>query len=138
MMPQVTPEPQLDAEERRLFEKGLAEFNAGLYFECHDSLEEMWSGVRRPARDFFQGLIQVAVALYHLGGGNLAGAESMLARALKRFERYPDRYFGFDLAAHRRELEEWRGRIAREAVDELAATPPPQWRFEDETPGRRG
>lgn len=126
----VTPEPQLDEEERGLFAKGVAEFNAGLYFECHDTLEEMWSGVRGPARDFFQGLIQVAVAFYHLGGGNLAGAHSMLGRALKRFERYPDRYFGFDLAAHRRELEDWRERAARGRREEMGPGPPPRWQFE--------
>ena len=123
------PQPQLDAEERGLFEKGVAEFNAGYYFECHDTLEEMWMGVRGPARDFFQGLIQVSVAFYHLTGGNLPGAQSMLGRALKRFERYPERYFGFDLAAHRAQLERWRQRIGRGDVetgpDEL-----PRWQFD--------
>jgi predicted metal-dependent hydrolase len=131
------PEPQLDEEERRLFARGVAEFNAGYYFECHDTLEEMWSGVRGPARDFFQGLIQVAVAFYHLSGGNLAGAESMLGRALKRFERYPDRYFGFDLAAHRRELEEWRERVARGSVEGLGPGQPPRWQFGESDGERR-
>lgn len=128
-------EPQLGDEERRLFHQGVAQFNAGHFFECHDTLEEMWSGVRGPSRDFFQGLIQVAVAFYHLDGGNLAGADSMLGRALKRFEKYPDRYFGFDLAAHRRELVAWRERIATGAL-ETPAPAPPRWEFE-ESGGRR-
>ena len=91
------PEPRLDDEERRQFDRGVDEFNRGFYFECHDTIEDLWAGLRGPSRDFFQGLIQVSVAFYHLGNGNLAGAESMMRRALKRFERYPDRYFGFDL-----------------------------------------
>jgi hypothetical protein len=37
----------------------------------------------------------------HLGSANLGGAESMLQRALKRFDRYPGRYYGFDLGGHR-------------------------------------
>jgi hypothetical protein len=78
----------------------------------------------------------VAVALYHLGGGNLAGADSMLGRALKRFEPYPDRYFGFDLAAHRRELLGWRQRIGGADAAELAAGPLPRWEFEEDG-GRR-
>ena len=98
------PEPRLDEEERRLFQRGVDEFNRGFYFECHDTLEDLWSGLRGPVRDFFQGLIQVSVAHYHLGNGNLAGAASMARRARKRFARYPDRYFGFDLAAQRAEL----------------------------------
>jgi len=105
-------EPSLDDEERRALVKGIAEFNAGLFFECHDTLEDMWAGVRGPSRDFFQGLIQVSVAFYHLGNGNPVGAESMMRRALKRFERYPPRYCGFDLDAQRALLRRWLERIA--------------------------
>ena len=108
----------------------MAEFNTGFFFECHDTLEEMWSGVRGPSRDFFQGLIQVSVAFYHLTGGNLAGAQSMLARALKRFERYPDRYFGFDLAAHREELRAWLERIAGGEVGQPTLVDLPKWKFD--------
>ncbi len=121
------PEPHLDDEERRLFDRGVDEFNRGFYFECHDTLEEMWSGLRGPARDFFQGLIQVSVACYHLGNANRAGAESMMRRALKRFERYPDRYFGFDLGAQRAELRRWLARIG--AGDDVPENPP-RWRFD--------
>ena len=123
-------EPELDAEERRLFAQGVDQFNSGYYFECHDTLEDMWSGVRGPSRDFFQGLIQVAVAFYHLSGGNLAGAHSMLSRALKRFERYPPRYFGFDLEAHRQELQRWSERISAGEVGELPEDEAPRWVFE--------
>jgi len=128
-MPEPRPEPVLTEEEARAFREGVAQFNAGSFFECHDTLEDLWSGVRGPSRDFFQGLIQVAVAFHHLAGGNPAGAESLLGRALKRLEGYPERYFGFDLAAHRRELGGWLERIQAGT----AATPPddpPRWRFE--------
>ena len=105
------PEPALAADERQAFAKGVAEFNAGFYFECHDTLEELWSGVRGPSRDFFQGLIQISVAFHHLTRGNLAGAESLLQRALGRLSKYPDRYFGFDAKkyASRREHNLARG-----------------------------
>jgi uncharacterized protein len=127
----VVPAPALTPSEREAFDRGVAEFNAGYYFECHDTLEDMWTGVRGPSRDFFQGLIQVSVAFYHLTGGNLPGAESMLRRALKRFERYPERYFGLDLGAHRAELEGWLERIAsaRESIEGLTPADLPQWSF---------
>jgi predicted metal-dependent hydrolase len=124
------PAPALTAPERDAFDRGVAEFNAGYYFECHDTLEDMWTGVRGPSRDFFQGLIQVSVAFYHLTGGNLAGAESMLRRALKRFEGYPDRYFDFDLGAHRAELRGWLDRIGDEALPPPPLEAVPKWRFE--------
>jgi len=121
--------PLLTAQERDAFDRGVAEFNAGYYFECHDTLEDMWTGIRGPSRDFFQGLIQVSVAFYHLTGGNLPGAESMLRRALRRFARYPDRYFGFDLAAHREELQGWLDRIVSARVDGLTVADLPKWSF---------
>lgn len=124
------PPPRLEPEERRAFEKGVREFNTGYFFECHDTLEEMWTGFRGPSRDFFQGLIQVSVAFYHLSNRNLAGAESMLRRALKRFEKYPDRYFGFDLGRHRQELRGWLGRVQGGEVGELALEAVPKWRFD--------
>ena len=126
------PPPRLDPEERRAFEKGVGEFNAGQFFECHDTLEEMWTGLRGPSRDFFQGLIQVSVAFYHLDNSNLAGAASMLRRALKRFEKYPDRYFGFDLGRHRAELAGWLERVTAGEIEALASVSPPRWQFETE------
>ena len=124
------PPPRLDHEERLALERGVEQFNAGYYFECHDTLEELWAGIRGPSRGFFQGLIQVAVALYHLGGGNLAGAQSMIERALGRFAPYPGRYFGFDLAAQRRQLEAWREAIARAEPPVAESEGRPRWLFE--------
>lgn len=126
-MDRAIPEPALAAEERRLFEQGVAEFNAARFFECHDTLEDLWSGVRGPARDFFQGLIQVSVAFHHLTRGNLAGAESLLVRALGRLEKYPARYFGFDLAGLRAELLAWLERVRAGDIDELARLDLPKW-----------
>lgn len=121
------PEPELSPEERAELLRGVEQFNAGYYFECHDTLEELWSGLRGGQRDFFQGLIQVAVAFYHLGRGNEIGATSMLERALARFRGYPDRYFGFDLETHRAELE---GRLAAIRDGRGSEIEPVRWRFE--------
>jgi predicted metal-dependent hydrolase len=126
------PEPRLADEERELFRRGVDEFNRGYFFECHDTLEEMWAGLRGPSRDFFQGLIQVSVAFYHLGNGNPPGAQSMLERALKRFAKYPERYFGFDLAAHRAELQHWLARIAAGEAEAPPLALVPKWRFTGE------
>ena len=123
------PEPRLADDEQALFRKGVDEFNRGYFFECHDTLEEMWAGVRGPSRDFFQGLIQVSVAYYHLGNGNAAGAESMMRRARKRLERYPARYCGFDVDAQRAEIARW---LERFACGDAAASEAdrPRWTFD--------
>jgi predicted metal-dependent hydrolase len=95
------PEPALRDEDRAAFARGLAQFNDGLFFESHDTLEEVWSGVRGPSRGFFQGLIQVAVGFYHLGNGNRPGAAALLGRALARLGSYPARYAGVELGSLR-------------------------------------
>ncbi len=113
------PEPQLDAAEVRLFEKGLEEFNAGYYFECHETLEDLWNGVRGPSRDFFQGLIQLAVALYHLTRGNEVGARSLLGRGLARLSQYPAVYGGIELEPLRTEARALEARMAAGSIGEV-------------------
>ncbi len=54
--------------------EGIAQFNRGAYFDCHETLEELWAGSRPPVRDLYQGVLQIAVALYHLENGNYTGA----------------------------------------------------------------
>lgn len=126
MSPEI-PEPQLDALERAAFERARDEYHAGRFFECHDTLEDVWAGLRGPARDFFQGLIQVAVAFYHLDNGNPGGADSLLTRALQRLARYPACYGGLELEALRLELRDWRARLARGDVQTFDATQAPRW-----------
>jgi predicted metal-dependent hydrolase len=112
------PEPGLADEERAALARGIAQFNDGLFFECHDTLEEAWSGVRGTPRDFFQGLIQAAVGFYHLGNGNRPGATTLLRRSLARLGRYPARYAGVELAPLRAAIGDW-----LEALASGAATP---------------
>ena len=110
-MHEVPPEPRLNEEERQGLEKGMGEFNSGFFFECHDTLEEVWMGIRGPSRDFFQGLIQVAVGFYHLGNANRGGALTLLRRGLRRLEKYPPGYCGLEVQALRREVSTWLERI---------------------------
>jgi uncharacterized protein len=131
------PVPALSAEELAAFARGVREFNAGSFFECHDTLEDVWSGVRGPARDFFQGLIQVSVALYHLSRGNLPGAESLLTRALGRFQEYGAvGCWGFDLEGHRAELRVLLERVRVADVGVVDAARLPKWRFPSLPAGR--
>jgi uncharacterized protein len=124
------PEPSLTDDEKRLFQQGVHEFNTGCFFECHETLEDLWGGVRGTSRDFFQGLIQIAVALYHLGRGNRAGAASLFERGLKRLDKYPPRYGGIELGALRDEARAWQARLD-EVVSEPALESLPKIRTAD-------
>lgn len=58
--------------------RAMGEFNRGDWFECHETLEELWVGTEGDARHFYQGILQIAVALHHWRGGNFGGAVSLL------------------------------------------------------------
>jgi predicted metal-dependent hydrolase len=113
----------LSPQEQALLESGVAEFNAGLFYACHDTLEELWMGLRGEARSFVQGLIQIAVGFYHLGNANHTGAARLLGRGLDRLSPYPAGYAGLDTDALRRAAERWRAMLL--AGGPLPAEPPP-------------
>jgi predicted metal-dependent hydrolase len=54
--------------------RGIEQFNAGAWFDCHETLEDIWIGAPGVVRDFYQGILQVAVALHHWREGNYKGA----------------------------------------------------------------
>ena len=41
--------------------KGIEEFNRGDYFECHETLEDVWMLEAGENKRFYQGLIQLSV-----------------------------------------------------------------------------
>jgi predicted metal-dependent hydrolase len=118
-------EPALSPDDERLLERGIEEFNTGCFFECHETLEDLWQGTRGPSREFFQGLIQIAVALYHLTRGNLAGSRSLFKRGLGRLDKYPERYYAIEVGALREEARLWLSRVEEGVFSEpdLAALP---------------
>jgi predicted metal-dependent hydrolase len=84
--------------------RGVVLFEAGLYFACHEYFETLWGRIEDVASDFYQGLIQVAVALQHVQSGNVRGALILCHDGMRRLQRYPDVYKGLDLAAFLQQL----------------------------------
>lgn len=76
------------------FWRAIAQFNQKDYYECHDTLEALWMEATEPERSFYQGLLQLAVACYHLSQGNQRGAILLLGEGIKRLKPY-----GADYAA---------------------------------------
>ena len=79
-----------------LLENGINFFNAGQYFEAHEAWEELWRQTGGPLRLYYQGLVQSAVGLHHLGRGNLNGARAQLGKALQKLEQYPEAFCRID------------------------------------------
>lgn len=67
--------------------QALGEFNRGDWFDCHETLEELWIGSDGEIRWFYQGILQIAVALHHWRNGNFGGAVSLLAGGAEYLRR---------------------------------------------------
>lgn len=81
------------------------QFNAGKYFACHETLEELWLAEKGGLRRFYQGLLQVGVGLYHLQRGNERGALILLARGRGMLASFSPAYLGLDVEALVRDAE---------------------------------
>ena len=71
-----------------LLERGIALFNHGEYFECHEVLEAAWTPERGARRLFLQSLIHMAVGFYHSERGNRTGAQRQLRKGLRKLAEY--------------------------------------------------
>ena len=78
--------------------KAVDEFNAGAYFECHDTLEAYWLADRSALRDFYKGIIQIAAGLYHFGNGNARGCTKLLFKGANYIEPFEPTCRGVDVA----------------------------------------
>ncbi len=77
---------------------GCDEFNAGLFYECHERFEEIWQYERGPVRDLYKGLIQLAAGFVHLSRANYSGAERLLRTGMGYLEPYRESgAMGFDV-----------------------------------------
>jgi predicted metal-dependent hydrolase len=61
-------------------------------------LEDLWRAAEAAERDFFQGLVHVAVAWHHAGGGNRPGYERQLEKATRRLTPYAPVHQGVDIS----------------------------------------
>ncbi len=93
---------------------GVEEFNAGLYYECHETLELLWRATARPERWLYQGILQVGVGLHHLRRRNWRGAVALLERGLKLLAAYPDRCQGVNVQALSEQAEAIRSFLVAE------------------------
>ena len=85
------------SERETALKKAALLFNHHLFFEVHEVLEVQWRRESGDARRFLQGLIQVAVAFYHLGNRNFRGALTLLHDGLEKITPYQPAFLGVEL-----------------------------------------
>lgn len=81
------------------YEEGLWLLSRGEHFAAHEAFEDVWRRADRDERDFFQGLVHVAVAWYQADRRNRVGCERQLAKAQRRLGGYRPSHRGLDVDA---------------------------------------
>lgn len=99
------------------FKSGLEAIRAGRFFEAHEELELAWRAAAADERDFFQGLVHVAVAWYQAGRGRPVATASQLEKAARRLGPFVPEHRGVDVAGVLAQVADARSRVADGSLD---------------------
>jgi uncharacterized protein len=103
------------------FKRGLEHVRAGRFFEAHEELELAWRAAAPAERDFYQGLVHVAVAWYQAGRGKPVATGRQLEKAARRLAPFAPAHRGVDVADVLAQVERARAQVA---AGSLALEPP--------------
>jgi predicted metal-dependent hydrolase len=94
------------------FETGLDSIRQGDFFAAHEELELAWRAAPAEERDFYQGLVHVAVGWYQAARGNRVGCERQLEKAARRLAAYAPEHRNVDVASVLEQVERARAVVA--------------------------
>ena len=107
-MPSSVPLPDAEADPRGDFAAGVAHWNAGAFWEAHESWEALWNDAFDEHKRWLQGLIQYAAALFHFQRGFFAnGYHRLMATATEKVADYAGTTHGMDWPRLQADLAPW-------------------------------
>jgi hypothetical protein len=83
--------------EKKLYLDGITLFNEHEFFEAHEVWEDIWHMAYGLKFEFYQGMIQCAVALEHYRRGNPRGVVSLFQSYNKHFKDVPPIFMGLNV-----------------------------------------
>ena len=105
--------------------KAIHEFNAGEFFEQHETLELLWRVTPGELRHLYEGILQVGVGMHHLlVNHNFHGAAVKLDHGIRLLEAFPEVCHGVDVARLRRDASRARAQLVALGPDALGEFPP--------------
>jgi hypothetical protein len=99
------------------FKRGLEAIRDRRYFEAHEELELAWRAAPAEERDFFQGLVHVAVAWYQAGRGRPVATARQLEKAARRLAAFAPAHRGVDVAGVLAQVTAAQARVAAGSLD---------------------
>ncbi len=103
-------------------------FNQGLYFECHEFLEGFWRNEKAQTKEFLQGIISLATALYHLERGNQPSAIKLFADGCRRLLAFGKTHRGLAIGPLLEQIEKIQILVeegSQAALEQLKRMPSP-------------
>jgi hypothetical protein len=97
--------------------EGIALFNAGDYYECHEVIEHAWNNEPAPVRIMYQGILQIGVACHHIQNKNWRGAMKLLERGVPKIQRFAPECMGLNLEQLLTDAEAMRQELLRLGPD---------------------
>ncbi len=117
--------------------RGIEQFNLGEYWECHETLEDIWKEEPEDVRYLYQGILLVAVGLLHLQCHNHHGAFAKLESGLDLLARFEPSCMGVEVVRLRTDASAVYRLLVEgpESMAEARLLPPPQCRLTREHTG---
>lgn len=85
----------------------VTQFNAGHYWDCHETLEDLWRASPYPFRHFYQAIIKIAVGFHHANTHNGKGARNKLSEGLRLLLPFTPTFLGLHTNALARDVQVW-------------------------------
>ena len=102
----------------------IREFNAGEFFQQHETLELLWRATPGEIRHLYEGILQVGVGMHHLfKNHNFHGAVVKLDHGIQLLSAFPDVCHGVDVARLRRDAASARAVLLGLGPDGMARFP---------------
>ena len=92
--------------ERKLYYDGITLFNEHEFFDAHEVWEDIWHMAFGTKFEFYQGMIQCAVALEHYRRSNPRGVVSLFKSYRPKFAHVPPLFMGLDVTKFLADMRE--------------------------------
>ena len=100
-------------------ELGLAieQFNRGEFWECHETLEDVWRETPYPFRLFYHAVIKTAVGFHHISAHNRHGTRVKLRDGVELLGLFQPEWMGLRTDLLRSDAEKWLSYMDVSTVD---------------------
>lgn len=88
-------------------QRAIEQFNRGEFWECHETLEDVWRESPYPFRLFYHAVIKTAVGFHHLSAHNRNGARIKLRDGVELLELFQPEWMGVRTDLLRADAAEW-------------------------------